>query len=178
MILQSVGGVKRGELGHGAVAGDLGDDRRGGDGGAAGVAIDDGDFHAGEAGFLVAADEAGVGRKAKAFNGAAHGEEAGAENIVGVDFLDGGDADGPVDFRVGAEEGAQFFAVLGLEGLGVVEVLVLEAVGENGRCGVDRSGPATASDFIDARDDGRAFGTQLALEWPGEGGAAGTGWHG
>ena len=177
MILQSVGGVKRGELGHGAIARDLGDDRCGGDGGAAGVAIDDGDFQAGEAGLLVAVDEAGVGldghaRVAEALDGAAHGEEAGAENIVGLDFLGGRDADRPRDLGMTAEKMAQFLAVLDEEELRVVEMPVLEAVGQDDRRGIDRPGPAAAADFIDSGDEGQAFGAQLALECPAKGVAA------
>jgi hypothetical protein len=100
MFIQSVLWVKHGELLHGAVAGDLGDDRGGGDGRAAGVAIDDGELMAIEAGLHVAVDEAEMGLQAQAFDGAAHGQEAGAENIVDLDFLSGRDADRPVDFGV------------------------------------------------------------------------------
>jgi hypothetical protein len=106
MILQSVAGVKHGEFRHGAIARDLGDDRRGGDGGTTRVAIDDGEFPAGETGFLVAVDQAQVRLHAQALDRAAHGEKAGAENIVRLDFLHGSGSDGPPDFRVTAEKRA------------------------------------------------------------------------
>jgi hypothetical protein len=104
MILQSVAGVKHGEFRHGAIARDLGDDRRGGDRGTTRVAIDDRDFPAGETGFLVAVDQAEVRLHAQTLDRAAHGEEAGAENIMRLDFLDRGGSDGPPDFRVTAEK--------------------------------------------------------------------------
>src|SRR5271155_5329550 len=75
MILQTVGGVKRGEFRHGAIPRDLGDDRRGGNGRTARIAVDDGDFPAGKTGFLIAIDEAEVRLEAQALDGAAHGEE-------------------------------------------------------------------------------------------------------
>ena len=102
MILQTVGGVKHGEFRHGAIARDLGDDGRGGDGRTARVAVDDGEFPAGKTGFLVAVDQAQVRLHRKSLDRAAHGEEAGAENIMRFDFLDRGDSDGPPDFRVTA----------------------------------------------------------------------------
>jgi hypothetical protein len=128
MILQTVRGVKRGEIGHGAVAGDLGNDGGGGNRGAERVAIDDGFFFATETSFLVAIDEAKVGLEGQTIDGAAHGEQTGLKNIVGVDFFDGGDANGPMDFGVGAEEGADFFAVPGFDLLGVVEMLVKQTI--------------------------------------------------
>jgi hypothetical protein len=166
MFLQSVVGVKHGELGHGAVAGDLGDDGGGGDGGAAGVAVDDGELLAGEAGAHVAVDEAEVGLELEALDGAAHGEEAGAKNIVEIDFLERGNADGPVDLGVRAEEVVEVLTVFAQEELGVVEVAMLEAVGEDGGGGEDGAGPAAAADFINAGDDGNAFGAELAFEFP------------
>jgi len=172
MILQTVRGVKRGEIGHGAVAGNLGDDGGGGDGGAEGVAVDYCFFFTRETGFFVAVDEAEVGLLAETRDGAAHGEEAGLEDIVGVDFLDGGDADGPVDFGVSAEEVVDFFAMLFDEELRVVEMLVSQTVGDNGSGGVDGAGPAASADFIDAGDKGDALGAEGALEFPGEGGSA------
>ena len=111
MILQSVGGVKRGEFRHGAIPRDLGDDRRGGDGRAARVAIDNGEFRAGETGFLIAVDQAQVRLHPKSFDRAAHRKQAGAKNIMRLDFLDGRDADGPAYFRVSYPTiGAEFFA--------------------------------------------------------------------
>jgi len=174
MILQTVVGVKRGEIGHGAIAGDFGDDGGGGDGGATSVAVDNGDFLTAEPGLLVAVNEAEVGLLRKPLDGAAHGEQAGAEDIVGVDFVHGGDADGPVDFGVAAEEVTDFLAVLLDQHLGVVEVAMFQAVGKNGRRRVDRARPATATDFIDAGDDGksRTVGAQFTLERPAEGVAA------
>jgi len=178
MILQTVRGVKRAECDHGRIARDLGDDRCGGDGGAFRVTVNDGDFAAGQARALVAVDEAELRRGVQARDGAAHGEQAGAEDIMGIDFLDRGDADGPRDFGVAAEKFLQLRAMLGGELLGVVEVGMLEAVGQNRRGGVDRPGPATAPDFIHARDDYRdAFGPQLALEFPAKRSAALAGWH-
>ena len=88
MILQTVAGVKRGEIGHGAVAGDLGDDGGGGDGGTASVAIDNGFLFTTKTGFFVAVNEAEVGLNGKALNRAAHGEQAGLKDVVGVYFLD------------------------------------------------------------------------------------------
>jgi len=112
MILQTVGRVKRGEFLHGAIARDLGDDRRGGDGGAAGVAVDDGEFWAGEPGLLVAVDEAEMRLQGEARDRAAHGEQACAENIVRLDFFQRSDADGPSDLGVRAKEMAQLGAML------------------------------------------------------------------
>jgi len=179
MILQTVAGVKRGEIGHGAVAGNLGDDRGGGDGGATGVAVDDGDFLAAEPSLLVAVDEAEMRLLFQAIDGAAHGEEAGAKDVVGVDFLDGSDADGPMDFGVAAEEVADFLAILSDEHFRIVEVAMFQAVGEDGSGGVDRAGPASATDLIDAGDDGemRGVGPEFALERPAEGVATLAGGH-
>jgi hypothetical protein len=178
MILQTVGGVKRGEFRHGAITRDLGDDGRGGDGGAAGIAVDDGDFGAGEARLLVAIDEAEVRLQREARHGAAHGEQARAENIVGLDFLHRGDADGPAHVRVGAEEGAQLDPAFGLELFGIVEVFMRQAIRQNRCRRKDRPRPATAPDFIHAGDDGHALGSQAALEFPAERIAAFAGWHG
>ncbi len=113
MILQTVGGVKRGEFLHGPIAGDLGDDRSGGDGGAAGVAINDRQFRAGEACLFIAINEAKLRWRGQTGHGAAHGEQAGLEDILRVDFLDGGVADGPMDLRMVAEQLAEFFAMFG-----------------------------------------------------------------
>jgi hypothetical protein len=168
MILQTVHGVKRGEFRHDAIAGDLGDDRGGGDGGTPRVAIDDGEFPAAQAGLLVAVNQAEVRLLGEALDGAAHREKTRAKNIVRLDFLNGGDADRPVDFRVAAKKMIQLRAVLGDEELGVVEMPVLQAVGQNRRRRVDRSRPASAPDFIHAGDDGDAFGAKPALEFPAE----------
>ena len=170
MILQSVAGVKRGEFRHGEIARDLGDDRRGGDGRTARVAIDDGDFPAGESGFLVAVDEAEVRLEGKTRDRAAHGEKARAENVVRLDFLDGGDSYRPLHLRVAAEKFLQLSPALGLERLRVVEMYVPQAVGQNRRRGVDRSRPAASPHFIHSCDDSRVSRTQSALEFPGEGG--------
>ena len=177
MILQSVSRVKRGEFGHGPVPRDFGDDRGGGDGGTAGVAIDDGDFPAGETGFLIAIDQAEVGLRPKALHRAAHREETCPENIMRFDFLDRRDADRPMDLPVRAEEGAQLGAAFGLEFLRVAKVLVPQAVGQDRRRREDRTGPAAAPDFIHSRNDRHVLGTQIPLELPGERGAASAG-HG
>jgi len=169
MILQTVRGVKRGEFRHGSVARNLGQDRGSGDGGAAGVALDNGDFRAGEARLFVAVDEAEMGLKRQTRDGAAHGEEAGLEDIVGVDFLDGGEAEGPAHVGMAAEKMAEFLPLLDRELLRVVEVRVPQAVGQHGRRRVDRPGPAAAPDFIDTRHQRGVGGTQAALEFPSEG---------
>ena len=169
MILQTVRGVKRGEIGHGAIAGDLGDDGCGSDGRALGVAVDDSDFQAGKAGFFIAVNEAEAGLAGESLYGTAHGEEAGTEDIVGFDFFDGGDADGPDNLGMRAEEMAEFVAMLAGDLLGVVEVTMAQAVGQNRGGGVDGTSPATATNFIHAGDDGDFRGTQFALEGPGQG---------
>ncbi len=171
MILQSVAGVKRGEFRHGPIARDLDDDRRGGDRRTARVALDDRDFPAGQTGFLVAIDETKMRLHAQARDRAAHGQKTRAENIVRLDFLDRGDSDGPMNFSVTAQEGAQLRPAFGFEHLRVVEMAMPQAVGQNRRRRVDRPRPATAPDFIHARDDRPSLGTQPALECPGQGGS-------
>jgi hypothetical protein len=169
MILQSVGGVKRGEFLHGAVACDLGDDGGGGDGGAARIAVDDGEFVTGKTGLTVAIDQAEVRLEVKTLDRAAHGEETGAENIVRLDFLEGGDADGPVDLGMAAEEMIELGAILGDEQLRVVEMAMSQAIGQDRRRRIDRTRPAAAADFIHPGDDGHAFGAQATLEFPAQG---------
>jgi hypothetical protein len=164
MILQTVAGVKRGEFRHVAVAGDLGDDRGGGDGGAERVAVDDGPFLARKPGFLAAVDEAEIGLDRKARNGAAHGQERGLENIMRVDFPDRGDADGPVDFGVTAQKVIQFDSMFRPQLLRVVEMGMPQAVGQDRGGGEDRPGPAPAPHFIDTGDDDPLAHAQTAFE--------------
>src|SRR5271155_4359329 len=83
-----------------------------------------------------------------------------------LDFLNRGDADGPDHLRMAAEMVAEFLAVLDEQRLGVAQVPMLETIGQDGRCGVDGTGPAAASDFVDAGDDRDSLGPQLALEGP------------
>jgi hypothetical protein len=75
MILQSIAGVKHGQLPHQAIPRDLGDDRCGGNGRTAGIAIDHSHLYATEAGFLISIDETQMGLNRKSRHGAAHGEE-------------------------------------------------------------------------------------------------------
>jgi hypothetical protein len=178
MILETEGGVKRGEFGHGAIARDLGDDGGGGDGRAAGVAIDDGDFPAGDARLLVAIDEAEVGLQAQALHRAAHGKEARAKNIVRLDFVGRRDSDGPMHLRMFAEEVVQLRARLGDEHLRIVQVPMLQPIRQNRRRRIDRPRPAPATDFIHARDDSHAFRTKRPLKCPAKGVAAFAGRHG
>jgi hypothetical protein len=111
MFLQSVVGVKHGELHHGAVTGNLGDDGGGGDGGATGVAIDDGHLRTTQTGPLVAVDEAEFGLALETRDGAAHGKQAGPENIVEFDLFQRGDANGPMHFGMAAKEMTQLLAI-------------------------------------------------------------------
>ncbi len=68
-------------------------------------------------------------------------------------------------------------AVLGEEELGVVEMAMLEAVGQNRRRRENGTGPAATPYFVDASDDGHAFGAESALEFPAERIAAFAGRH-
>jgi len=71
---------------------------------------------------------------------------------------------------VGAEEAVEFVALRGGHLLRIGEVRMPETVGDNRGGGVNGTGPAAASDFVDPGDDGRVARAQGALEGPGEGG--------
>jgi hypothetical protein len=168
MFVQSVLGVKHGELLHGTVAGDLGDDGGGGDGRATGIAVDDGQFMAIEAGLHVAVDEAKMRLEAETLDGPAHGEKAGAENIMDFDFLGGGDADGPMNLGMIDEELVEVLPVFTQEHFRIVQVAMLEAIGKNGGGGEDGTGPAPAANLINTGNNGHALRAQAAFEFPAE----------
>ena len=96
-------------------------------------------FLAGQSGFFVPIDEIKMRPDRQPFHRAAHGEKAGLQNIVSLDFLDRGDTNGPVDFRMFAEKLTQFFAVFRWQDFRVIEMPMRETVG-NDCCGSDRPG--------------------------------------
>ncbi len=81
--------------------------------------------------FLLPSMRHSCGLQVQALDRAAHGEQRGAEDVVRLDFLDGGDAYGPRDVGMAAEEVAEFLAILSEQRLRVVEVAVLQ--GPSGR---------------------------------------------
>jgi hypothetical protein len=168
MILQTIGRVKRGEFLHGMVSRHLGNDRGSRDGGAPGIPVDDGKLSAGQSCLLIAVNQTKMRLDAQALNGTAHGEKTGTKDIVGFNLLQGCDAKGPVDLGMAAQEMTQLSAIFGQEQLRVVEMPVLQTVGQDRRRCVDRSGPAPAPYLIHAGHDGHALRPQSALEFPAE----------
>lgn len=172
MILQSVAGVKHGEFHHHTVPLNLGDDGSRRNGRAKRVAVNDGPLLAGKTGFLVSINETKMRLERKPLHRAAHGQQAGLQNIMQLDFLHRGDSNGPLHLGVSAQEIAQFCPMLGSQNLRIVEMLMRQAVGDDRRCRHDWSGPTTASHFIDSRHHDAASWAQLAFEFPIEGGRA------
>ena len=155
-----VGGV---EVHHESVAGDFGDDAGGGDAQAQGVAGDQGGVGYRESAHGESINEGVLGFLREGGNGADHGEVGGAEDVEGVDFLDGGCGDGPVDFRAGAEDGVDGFALFGGEFFRVVQAIEVEVMGQDDGGGHDGAGEGTASGFIDPGHQKKPAGAQGAL---------------
>ena len=141
--------ILRVEFDHEAVAGDFGDDAGGGDGNAKGVAADERRVVDGEAAHGESVDEGVVGFRGQGLDGAGHGEVGGAKDVEGIDFLDAGGADGPVDFGAGGQGSVEAFAFFGGELFGVIEADEGEVRRQDDGGGDDGAGEGSASGFVD-----------------------------
>jgi hypothetical protein len=101
---------------------------------------------------VLAVDKGEGGHELQAFEGALHGEEVGLADIVLVDLLDAGPADGPGE-RALADQRGECVALLFRELLGVVETSDGTGGVEHHRSCAYRAGERTAAGFIYAADD-------------------------
>ena len=76
----------------------------------------------------------------------------GAQDVNPVDLEIIDDSDRPDDFRMIRQEAVDFFAQIGRELFGILQLPMPETFRQNSRCGHDRPGERTASGFIDPRD--------------------------
>ena len=115
-----VAGVAGFEVEAEVVTGDFGHDGGAGDEEAACVAFDDGGVGGWEAFYGEAIDEGVVGQARECFEGTAHGEVGGIEDIELVNLLDRGDANAYGHLGVVCEDSPKRLSTLLGELLGVV----------------------------------------------------------
>ncbi len=142
---------------HDSVAGDLGDDRGGGDREAQRVALDDRLDRAWQGRRDVAVDQRDVGHDPERGDGAAHRQQAGAQDVDAVDLAGAGSADANsdrADFDAGEECAVTGFACLAAQHLRIVEIAAQHAAEaapvEDHRGGDDRPGERSAPRLVDA----------------------------
>ena len=148
---------------------DFGDDRGGGDGERERVAVVEAGLGAGvgELGEVEehGVDEEVVGGDGEALDGVEHGEARGLVDVdavdgFGIDFCDG---DGEGHF---ADLAVEVLALLAGELLGVLEAVAGEVCrfdGEDDGRGYDGAEEASATDFVDASDEGVALVAERLL---------------
>ena len=168
---QAVAGELAVELDQQAVAVDFGEDAGGGDGEAAGVALNDGLLRAGIVDGVAAVDEEIVGGEGELLDGEAHGEERGLADVDAVDGcgVDGGDGEG---YGFEADFGVEFVALLFGELLRVREAGDAAAFGQDD-CGGDyRAEEGAAAYFVEAGDlEEAAFASGVFERESADGGA-------
>ena len=143
---------------HEAVALHFGDDARGGDAEAEGVAAHDGLLGPGEIPDGEAVDEDHVwAGGAEGGDGALHGEVGGAEDVEVVDFGRGGEAGGEADAGVLGEFFVEALALGGGDFFRIVQARVVEVVGEEDGGGEHGTSEAAAANFVDADDAAAAL---------------------
>jgi len=134
-----------------AVARDLREDGRGGDGRHLGIAADDGLGVDTDVRQAVAVHQHPVRRQPQALDGALHREHGGVQDVELVDLGDAGLGDAERQ-RMRADLVEQAFAPGRAQQLGVVEALDALQVVEDHRGGHDRAGQRPAAGLVDARD--------------------------
>jgi hypothetical protein len=189
---ESVARIKLVELDHQTVAGDFGEDARGGDRGTEGVALDHCGLGAVEQRRGESVEEDMLRRGIQSVKSATHGFVGGAEDVDGIDGLSIEADDCPVQIGVIGELGEKALTVGGGKLFGIVQATEWggEAIGqpghrENHRSGGDWAGEWAAAGFVDAGDAVDAVSHEVAFEeqavgrrrWsmPGHGGD-GCGW--
>ena len=147
---------------HIAVTGHFGKDRRGGNGHAFGIALDDRDFVAGESGLTVAVDQSKIRLHAQRFHGAAHGEKGGLQNVDLVDlfFACRADAVGDGFFTDNIIKRLTLFFA---EFFGIVEPFDLAVFRQDHRRRANRSAQRAAACFVNAANMNVAFCSKLVL---------------
>jgi len=151
---------------HEGVARDLGDDRGGGDRGAARVAVGERfDRRLLDPGEAQVVGQVMVGRLGQRFQSAADGQKGCLINVDSVDFGGGGgaDADGQ---RLGANADGEFLARVGREHLRVGQAVDADAGRKDDGRGNDGSGQRPAAGLVDAGDALGAARERLALVAP------------